>query len=99
LLAKLSAVEEALYQVKNQSGQDPLNFPIRLNNRLAYLRKSVESGDGKPTKGAYEVFSLLKGELDGHMAVYNTILEKDIPSFNRKVTKSDLQEVKLDNKM
>jgi hypothetical protein len=76
-----------------------LNFPIRLNNRLAYLRKSVESGDGKPTKGSYEVFELLKGELDGHMATYNTIIEKDIASFNRKVGKSDLQEVKLDRKI
>lgn len=99
LLSKLSTVEEALYQVKNQSSQDPLNFPIRLNNRLAYLRKSVESGDGKPTKGSYEVFDLLKGELDGHMTSYRNILEKDIVSFNKKVSKSDLQEVKLDRKI
>ena len=45
----LEKIESNIYQVKNQSGQDPLNFPIKVNNRLAYLRKSVESGDGLPT--------------------------------------------------
>ena len=64
---KLSAVEEELYQVKNQSNQDPLNFPIKLNNRLAYLRKSVESGDGPPTAGAYKVFNELSSDLKTHL--------------------------------
>jgi hypothetical protein len=43
LVADLSAVEEALYQVRNRSGQDPLNFPIKLNNKLAALQRSVET--------------------------------------------------------
>ena len=45
----MKSLIKIIFQVKNQSGQDPLNFPIRVNNRLAYLRKSVESGDGLPT--------------------------------------------------
>ena len=44
LIGELTEVEEALYQTKNRSNQDPLNFPIRLNNRLASLRRSVETG-------------------------------------------------------
>ena len=67
------------FQKKNQSGQDPLNFPIRVNNRLAYLRKSVESGDGLPTKGSREVFKLLKDELLG----YTNSLDKLKKEFNR----------------
>jgi len=51
MLDKLSVIEKDLYQVKNQSGQDPLNFPIKLNNRFAYLRRSVENGDARPTDG------------------------------------------------
>ena len=43
-----SAVEEDIYQVRNQSGQDPLNFPIRVNNRLAKLLSMAERGDGRP---------------------------------------------------
>ena len=72
LINDLEKIESSIYQVKNQSGQDPLNFPIKVNNRLAYLRKSVESGDGLPTSGAIEVFKLLKDEL----SVYLTQLTK-----------------------
>ena len=42
-------MEEALYQTKNQSNQDPLNFPIRLNNKLASLAGVVDSADAAPT--------------------------------------------------
>jgi hypothetical protein len=71
---KLSNIEEALYQVKNQSGQDPLNFPIKLNNRLASLRRSVESGEARPTDGAYKVFEELSAELKVHLDNLDKIL-------------------------
>ena len=48
LLANASAVEENIYQVRNQSGQDPLNFPIKVNNRLANLMSMAQRGDGRP---------------------------------------------------
>ena len=63
LITELSAIEENLYQVRNQSSQDPLNFPIKLNNKLASLMRVVESGDYKPTAGSYKVFEELKAEL------------------------------------
>ncbi len=66
-LAEITTIEEALYQTKNRSPQDPLNFPIRLNNRLSSLRRSIENGDAKPTDGAYQVFKELTAELDGHL--------------------------------
>ncbi|MEY4108115.1 MAG: hypothetical protein RL181_2457 [Bacteroidota bacterium] len=71
----LSAIEEDLYQVRNQSSQDPLNFPIKLNNRLASLQRSVETGDGRPTQGAYTVFEELSKELDGHLARLKSAVE------------------------
>ena len=64
LVGKLTEIEEALYQTKNQSPQDPLNFPIRLNNRLSSLRRSVETGEAKPTDAAYKVFEEQSAELD-----------------------------------
>lgn len=67
LIYDLEKIESSIYQVKNQSGQDPLNFPIKVNNRFAYLRKSVESGDGLPTSGSIEVYELLKNELSGYL--------------------------------
>ncbi|HDZ07055.1 hypothetical protein LCGC14_0473670 [marine sediment metagenome] len=87
-LSESSEVEEALYQVKNQSGQDPLNFPIKLNNRLASLRRSVESGEAKPTNGAYKVFDELTAELDVELNKLNNILEKYKSKLNPILSKN-----------
>ena len=69
----ISEIEQELYQVKNRSNQDPLNFPIKLNNRFASLRRSVENGDARPTDGAYKVFDELKEELSGHLSRYEKL--------------------------
>lgn len=73
LVQQLSLIEETLYQVKNESNQDPLNFGIRLNNRLASLWKIVESGDGKPTDGSYLVTKELTAELEKQVQQVNKI--------------------------
>ncbi len=79
LLKKITAIEEELYQVKNRSGQDPLNFPIKLGNRISAVRRSLETGDNKPTAGAYKVFAELSKELDAHLANLNAILTGGLP--------------------
>jgi hypothetical protein len=43
--------------VRNRSGQDPLNYPIKLNNKIAALAGVIESADAKPTN-SHEVFTL-----------------------------------------
>src|SRR5262249_58982676 len=62
LKGKLTAVEEAVYQVKNRSGQDPLNFPIKLNNKIAHLQGVVEGADAKPTGQTYPAFKTMSVE-------------------------------------
>ncbi|MEH6406514.1 MAG: glycosyl hydrolase [Leeuwenhoekiella sp.] len=87
LFTKLDTLETDLYQVKNQSNQDPLNFPIKLNNRLASLRRSVENGDNKPTDAAYKVFDELSAELKSYLKqVDETILE-----INNKLQKKEFK--------
>ena len=63
LTKALSAVEEDIYQVRNQSGQDPLNFPIKTNNRLASLLRVAVSGEGRPTGNVEPIFNELVAEL------------------------------------
>ena len=92
-LVKISAIEEDLYQVKNQSGQDPLNFPIKLNNRLASLRRSMENGDAKPTDGSYKVFNELSLELDQHLGELNEVLSSDLPKINRLMKKAGKKKI------
>jgi hypothetical protein len=78
MLEKMMVIEEDLYQVKNQSGQDPLNFPIKLNNRMASLGRSVESGQARPTDAAYVVFNELSAELKGHLEKLDEVLNSDL---------------------
>jgi len=74
VVAELNKIEENIYQVKNQSSQDPLNFPIKLNNRLAALERSIETGEGKPTDGAYKVYSELTAELSKELSALDKII-------------------------
>lgn len=82
---KMTAIEEALYQTKNQSGQDPLNFPIRLNNKLAHLNSVVGSGDFKPTDQAVAVKNELTELINAELKKWQEIKNADIPAFNQKV--------------
>jgi len=82
LLSKLGVIEEDLYQVRNRSNQDPLNFPIKLGNRISAVRRSLESGDGKPTAGVYKVFAELSKELDDELAKLDNTLKAGIDGLN-----------------
>ena len=93
LIANLTEIEEALYQTKNESGQDPLNFPIRLNNRLASLRRSVENGDAKPTNGAYKVFEELSTELKEHLEAMEVLLTQSLNPLNARLKSKELERV------
>jgi hypothetical protein len=81
-LAELRPIETALYQTRNRSHQDPLNFPIRLDNRLATLRRSVENGEARPTDGHHRVYRELAGELRGHLDSLDRELEEGLPRVN-----------------
>ncbi len=85
LIARITVIEEDLYQTKNRSGQDPLNFPIKLGNRISAVRRSLETGEGKPTAGVYKVFDELSKELDGHLTKLNAIVAGELPSLNQKL--------------
>ncbi|MDX2071068.1 MAG: glycosyl hydrolase [Haliscomenobacter sp.] len=94
LNAKLTVIEEDLYQTKNQSGQDPLNFPIKLGNRISAVRRSLESGDAKPTAGVHKVFAELSKELDGHLSKLETTISGALPGLNKQLTALQLKEIK-----
>ena len=86
----LTAVEVQVYQVKNQSFEDPLNFPIMLNNKIASLQGIVESADTQPTDQTYEVFKLLSGKLDEQMNKLDTAVQKDLPRVNQMLQRQRL---------
>ncbi|MEW6321023.1 MAG: glycosyl hydrolase [Acidobacteriota bacterium] len=83
VVRQLTAIEEEVYQVRNRSGQDPLNFPIKINNRLASLRRSIETGDNRPTDAAYEIFKLLSADLQTQLDAYAAVEKGDLANFNK----------------
>ncbi|MDH4066974.1 MAG: glycosyl hydrolase, partial [Acidobacteriota bacterium] len=87
LMTALSAVEEEVYQVRNQSNQDPLNFPIRTNNRLASLLRVAVSGEGRPTGNVEPIFEELQAELKVHTDSLDKTISEQLPPFNRMLTR------------
>jgi photosystem II stability/assembly factor-like uncharacterized protein len=87
LTRALSVVEEEIYQVRNQSNQDPLNFPIKTNNRLASLLRVAVSGEGRPTGNVEPIFAELVAELQGHTERLNKTVTDQLPAFNRMLTR------------
>ena len=80
---ELSAVEEDVYQVRNQSNQDPLNFPIKTNNRLASLLRVVGTGEGRPIGNAEPIFNDLQTELKAETDRLQRALGTYLPRFNQ----------------
>src|SRR5262245_8422135 len=94
LSTALATVEEDVYQVRNQSGQDPLNFPIKTNNRLASLLRVAMAGEGRPTGNVEAIFNDLVVELKAETDRLNKVLTEQVPPFNRmlqRVKKTPLQ--------
>lgn len=91
--AKLTAIEEELYQTKNQSSQDPLNFPIRLNNKLAALAGSVARADAAPTDQAYQVYDDLTARINAQLEKLKQVMASDVPAFNKLVRDKEVPAV------
>lgn len=88
--SSLTAIEEALYQTKNESSQDPLNYPIKLTNKLAHLNSLMRIGDYPPTDQAIAVKKELTGQIDQYLDQYESILKNEIPAFNQLVKQKNV---------
>ncbi len=84
------AVERNIYQVKNESGQDPLNFPIKINNRIATLLSTVNQGDGRPIGNAVPIFDYLSGKLKVQTDALARVWATDMAAFNARAKKLGL---------
>jgi hypothetical protein len=93
VMVPLTAVEEEAYQVRNRSGQDPLNYPIKLNNKIAALAGVVESADAKPTDQSVEVFNELSAQLDAQLQKMRETISKQLPLLNAALKREKLDAV------
>jgi len=82
LTDSLGSVEDSVYQTRNKSGEDPLNFPVRLNNQIAALLGFVQSGDRRPPPQAYQVFETVSPKLDTQLGRYDKSVKLYLDKIN-----------------
>ena len=90
LKEKFSEVEKALYQTKNRSGQDPLNFPIRLTNKLGHLNSLVSLGDFPPTEQDIAVRDELTKKINAQLDTFDALVKNEIKAFNTEFNSKSL---------
>jgi photosystem II stability/assembly factor-like uncharacterized protein len=95
LATAISAAEAEIYQVQNQSNQDPLNYPIKLNNKIAALNGNVASAPFKPTKQAYDVFTELSGKLQIELERMNKAIAEQLPAINDILRRAGLAPIEV----
>jgi hypothetical protein len=90
---RLSGVESQIYQVRNRSNQDPLNYPIMLNNKIAALLNLVEGSETRPTDQSYAVFDTLSGELAGELEQMELVISQDLARLNELLRRLGLDPI------
>jgi hypothetical protein len=80
---QLTTIEGTIHQTKNKSNQDPLNYGIKVNNRLAFLMADQQRGDYPPTDQAYQVFNELAADLDRILKEMTNLCNQNIPNLNK----------------
>jgi photosystem II stability/assembly factor-like uncharacterized protein len=98
LIQKLTTVEEDLYQTKNRANEDPLNFPIKLNNKLAYVLGTVANSESQPTAQSYMVYEDLAPQVNTRIRALDGLLANDLAAFNKTLRDSNVPVVSVPKK-
>ncbi|GGA86761.1 WD40/YVTN/BNR-like repeat-containing protein [Puia dinghuensis] len=85
MIHELTSIEEALYQTKSKSGQDMLNYPIRINDKISGVYGFAAGGNAVPSKQARDVFAVLRAEADGQLARLQQVVQTGLPALNKMI--------------
>jgi photosystem II stability/assembly factor-like uncharacterized protein len=95
ILETVQPVEESLYQTQNESRQDPLNYPIRLNNKLTSLMRTVDVGDARPTDGAMAVRDELATAIESELEQLDEVWNEHVPALNSRIQSMGIDVVSI----
>lgn len=87
---KLTSIEETLHQTKAKSGQDVLNFPIRLDDKLAGLYYIAAAGNSAPSKQVLEAYAVIAGQIDEQLDQLKRIIDTDLQALNKMIHEKTL---------
>jgi hypothetical protein len=98
ILKKISWAEGELYQVKLKSGQDILNFPMKINDRLSGLYNYASSGNTAPNQQVKQAFSELSNLADAVLKNFDSIVQQDVYELNKLIKTSELKIIGIPEK-
>jgi photosystem II stability/assembly factor-like uncharacterized protein len=87
---QMTAVEETLYQTKAKSGQDVLNYPIKLNDKLGGIFNVANSGNMAPSKQVREAYAEIASQCDAALAKLKKVFDQDVPALNEMIRQKTL---------
>nr|MCU0404423.1 hypothetical protein [Chitinophagaceae bacterium] len=87
---KLTAIENELHQTKAKSGQDVLNYPIKLDDKLSSVYRVASVGNGAPTKQTLEAYDVVASQIDEQVAKLKSIINTDLPALNSQIREKSL---------
>jgi photosystem II stability/assembly factor-like uncharacterized protein len=93
LKEKLSPIEDELTQSKAKTRQDTMNYPVKLNGKLAWLAAVVASSQDAPTRQGYELFEDLSQRIDMQLQRLREIIDTDVAAFNAMMRESEVPAV------
>jgi len=88
-------VEEALHQTKAKSGQDVLNYPIRLDDKLSNIYNNASSGNGTLSSQVKESYAVIGGQIDEQLQKLKNILDSDVLKLNQMIRDKELPVIGL----
>ena len=91
IVEAFNKIENEIHQTKSKSNQDPLNFGIKLNNKLGHLNALVSSTDFRPTDQSVLVKDDLSQKLNVQLNEFEEIISKRIPAFNKEFQSLELE--------
>jgi photosystem II stability/assembly factor-like uncharacterized protein len=95
LTDELTTIEESIYQTKLKADEDALNFPIKLNNKLASVENVVEETDVAPTAQSYQVYDDLSAQLQVQLDHLHQVETTGIEQFNKLVRDENIPAVSV----
>ena len=87
---QMTVIEEALHQTKAKSGQDVLNYPIRLDDKISGLYDFAVSGNSAPAKQVKDAYTELSGQADVQLNKLKKIIDEDVVKLNQMIREKSL---------
>ena len=94
---QMTVIEEALHQTKAKSGQDVLNYPIRLDDKISGLYDFASSGNAAPARQVIDAFSILSAQADVQLNKLKQIMDTDVANFNKTIRENALPVIGVKN--